>query len=82
VEPVRTTGLRPGVLITTPLLIMKKEPYTKMTLEIYYPFKNDYCKYSMKINRWDASPKDMIELFKGLLLAAGFHPDTIKEWIE
>ena len=56
-----------------------KEPYTKITFEVYYPIKNDYSKYSVVVNRWDLGLDEAYELIDQLLAGAGYQIDRDKQ---
>ena len=50
-----------------------KEPFTRLTMEVYYPIKRELIKYSAEVNQWDLSPERAYELVDQLLRAAGYY---------
>jgi len=54
------------------------EMYTKLTLEIK-DVEGKGNLYSIQQEPWDCNADEMLNMFRSLLLAAGFHPQTVNE---
>ena len=57
----------------------KNKPYTRLTLESYFPADDDYRRFTVETNKWDSTLEEMADLFQDLLLGFGFHPDPVEK---
>ena len=48
------------------------EPYTRITIEVYYPDKNDLHKTIVERNQWDCDITAMHEMWVQALAGIGF----------
>jgi hypothetical protein len=58
---------------------MKQKPYIKLSLKTL--IDNTRYEYMVKSNRWDLGIDEVIVMVRHLLLAAGYHPDNVNEFL-
>jgi hypothetical protein len=55
-----------------------KRLFTKVTVETQLPDDNTPHVYIVEVPNWDCNVDDMLDMFKSILLAMGYHPDNLK----
>jgi len=56
----------------------KTEIYTKLSLEIR-DNEGKLNSYTIQQEAWDCNADEIVNMFRSLMLAAGFHPTTVDE---